>query len=218
MPNHSKPTVKEIRSVARTATRILKDEHLNCCVFGSLACNLYGTNRRPNDVDLVVMAGPYDLEQLKELLTIADRRFYLIPSQNPEAKYKVLYFRLRGRKRSCKVDILRPRIMTIPAIPRRRIEDIEGIPVMPISALLLMKLKGWSDSKVSKRTDALYKERNAVADINDLLAIAKERNLWMPSETWLPKTFQRRAVNRVQAYVNEVKGTDMFWDAIGYEV
>ncbi|KZT30072.1 hypothetical protein NEOLEDRAFT_1153437 [Neolentinus lepideus HHB14362 ss-1] len=212
------PTLEETRAVARTATRILTSHGLTCCAFGSLACNLYGTLRTPNDIDLVVMTRSYTQEELKDLIRRSDSRFYLVPSRKPFATYKVFYYRLAGYRRSCKVDILLPGIMNIPTITSGRIVKVHDIPVMPLSALLLLKLQGWSDHRASTRPDMIEKQYVDVQDINQLLRIASTRGLWMQSETWLPSDFLEAAGDRIAEYVDEYPSSGASWEAIGYDM
>ncbi|EPQ53004.1 hypothetical protein GLOTRDRAFT_15009, partial [Gloeophyllum trabeum ATCC 11539] len=202
--------------VARVATSILERNGLSCCVFGSMACNLYGTTRTPNDVDIVVMTSSYTQEELKELIRRSDSRFYLIKPKTPNATYRVFYFRLDGYRRSCKVDILLPGIMSIPTIPRGRITKVHDIPVMPLPALLLLKLQGWSDHKGSTRPDMVDKQYVDVQDVSELLRIAHNRDLWMPSETWLPSAFLDMGEERVERFVEEYTSTSDPWEAVGY--
>ncbi|TFK51206.1 hypothetical protein OE88DRAFT_1659024 [Heliocybe sulcata] len=210
------PTLEETREVARIATRILTDYGLTCCAFGSLACSLYGTSRTPNDVDLVVMTSTYSQEELKELIRRADSRFYLVPSKKLFATYKVFYFRLTGIRRSCKVDILLPGIMNIPTISSGRIVRVHDIPVMPLSAVLLLKLQGWSDHKGSTRPDMIEKQYVDERDITQLLRIAATQGLWMPGESWLPSEFLGTAHDRLLQFAEEYPSSAPSWEAIGF--
>lgn len=49
-PYHSTPlTGKEVRRAARAAVAVLEANGLDCCLFGSAACAIYGMeNREPN--------------------------------------------------------------------------------------------------------------------------------------------------------------------------
>lgn len=41
-------TGREIRKAARAAVSALEENNLNCCLFGSAACAIYGMDREPN--------------------------------------------------------------------------------------------------------------------------------------------------------------------------
>ena len=103
----------------------------------------------------------------------ADSRYYLLPSETPGAKYKVLFCRLPGymmEGRSVKVDILVPVTPRL-NIPRVFWEDttvIDDIPVMPLFDLLVMKMQGWRDHSASRREGSLDK---MMADITDICAL-----------------------------------------------
>ncbi|KAF7797996.1 hypothetical protein EIP86_009205 [Pleurotus ostreatoroseus] len=156
------PNSREIRDVARKAVKVFIDSGLECCLFGSAGCALYGNSRIPNDVDIVVITYQLSTEALKELLVKqASTSFYLRPAQTPGATYKVLFAKLapRGhRKRSCKVDVLVPGILNIPFVPTQHIVSLEDLPVMPLIALLLLKLQGWEDHRLSGRSDMQQKQ------------------------------------------------------------
>ena len=93
-------------------------------------------------------------------------KFYTMPSVDPSATYRKLYYRLpapEGRFRSCKVDILVPGTLSIPKLSRRRIERIRGIPVLPFCVLLILKIQGWRDHGKSLRLDQQAKHELDVA-------------------------------------------------------
>ncbi|KAF8813129.1 hypothetical protein BYT27DRAFT_7181711 [Phlegmacium glaucopus] len=94
-----------IRSLAaRTTVAILSELGLPCAIFGSMACNLYGNQRFPNDVDILVLPPPERAsiteEEIKALIVRhapPDYHFILKPARNPEATYKVLHFVAKPR-------------------------------------------------------------------------------------------------------------------------
>jgi hypothetical protein len=98
-------------------------------------------------VDLVVQTDLYTQERLKALLVTANPDFYLVAAKTPGATYRVLWCRLTGYRRSCKVDILLPGIMNIPRVPRELIKRVQNLPVMPLAGILLLKLQAWEDHR-----------------------------------------------------------------------
>ncbi|KAI0703897.1 hypothetical protein C8T65DRAFT_654564 [Cerioporus squamosus] len=225
-------TLDEIYDVVGKAVDIFEGYGLKSCLFGSAACSLYGVDRTPNDVDLVVLTRNHDQEELKQLLVDSDSDFYLVPSRNPSAAYSVLWCRLpshtsrrggrgrgRGRaQRRCKVDILVPGVLNIPDVPRRRVRMISGLPAMPLIPLLLLKLQGWSDHRDSPRADMQEKQYVDAEDIMELLEIAVERNqeVWQGNLSWMPRRLVRDSEVRVGEFVDEYPGSAMDWEAIGF--
>ncbi|KAF8970410.1 hypothetical protein BDZ97DRAFT_1652545 [Flammula alnicola] len=127
---------------ATIVIEIFKSNGISCAIFGSLASKLYGAQREPKDVDILVIQNinPPDSESSnKEVLSSEELKalvfrtrpgdFYLREARDTEATYKVLYFRpspsatrpARTQKQimhspdpECKVDILVPGIMHLP--------------------------------------------------------------------------------------------------------
>jgi hypothetical protein len=97
----------------------------------------------------------------------------------------VLFCRLPGwwiENRRVKVDILVPPTLRIPRIFASNIVLIDDIPVMPIFALLVMKVQGWQDHSTSSRQDFRDKVGADVTDIRALLNRAISERIWYPRE------------------------------------
>ncbi|EPS93281.1 hypothetical protein FOMPIDRAFT_1136505 [Fomitopsis schrenkii] len=190
----SPPIYEEIRDIARRAVVILREHVYLCCLFGSTACALYGVNRCPKDVDLIILRGE-DTAYFKQLLADSDDPFYLAPSRRRNAGYKVLWYRLPSPagspRRKCKVDILVPGILNIPNIPPWLIKHKLGLPVMSLLPLLMMKLQGWTDHRDSRRSDFQAKQHVDVEDIEELLSIACRTGTCIGGHSlnWLPSDF-----------------------------
>ncbi|KAF5344367.1 hypothetical protein D9758_013274 [Tetrapyrgos nigripes] len=229
------PTPQEVRRAARAAINIFESNDMACCLFGSLACHVYGMRYRdPKDVDLIVLKDQgNDPEELKQLLVASDDRFYLIDSINPDATYKVLYFSLltnrRGRQRSCKVDILttgRTTTLNIPPVPPECItyvapftKDDNRLPVMPLLALLMMKLQGWADHKHSREGHKQKKVGQDVRDVDALLEIVLNEwdvHLENQEERWLPRWFVKDSKERVDEYLKKFPGKKEGWERLGF--
>ncbi|KAI0321528.1 hypothetical protein OF83DRAFT_1051136 [Amylostereum chailletii] len=181
-------TWDEVVRVARRATDALNEQGFNCCVFGGTACSLWASSirRTPGDVDIVVMTNRYDPEYIKQSLVDADDRFFTTASVDRTATYRKLYFRLPGfasSGRRIKVDILVPPTLEIPWVSPAEIIPIDGIPVMPLFPLLVLKLQGWWDHRRSNRADFRAKESSDIEDIRGLVAEAKVERLWLSDET-----------------------------------
>jgi hypothetical protein len=173
------------------------------------------------------MTSHYDAEELKNLLVEADRTFHLTRPASEDADYQILWYKLppscNGRPRNCKVDILVPGTMGLPWIRASRIESVLlrntllSLPCMPLEALLLMKLRGWSDHRHSDRSDFQGKIPADENDIDQLLDICVENDVWFNRATWLSWFFRKNGFRRARAFVN-VKGQDERWRQLGFRV
>lgn len=176
-------------------------------------------------MDLVVLTTKYSQEQLKEILISADSSFYLVPSKDPRATYKVLWYRIGPdysryplRSSRCKVDILQPGIMNIPDVPNRHIKMIKDLPVMPLLLLLFMKLQGWTDHRDSPKDYMRLKKYDDLLDIIQLLDIAKRRGEKIGRGTsWMPEEFVRAATGRMEEHITHIPVVEAKWKAIGYK-
>ncbi|KAI0634435.1 hypothetical protein C8Q77DRAFT_1056218 [Trametes polyzona] len=191
-------TASQILDVARRTEEIYNSHGLRCCLMGSTASYLYGVERTPNDVDLVVLSVTYTQEHLKELLVGKDRNYLLVRSRNPTATYRVLWYRIPGTSQRCKVDILIPGVLN-----------------------LLLKLQGWSDHRASHRVDMRQKQRLDVRDINALLDIVCARNVQLTDADamWIPQTMKEAAIKTVRRYVTfaSPKSAEK-WKLVGFPV
>ncbi|KAH9835006.1 uncharacterized protein C8Q71DRAFT_710657 [Rhodofomes roseus] len=220
----SPPTYGEICDIANRAVTIFTECGYQCCLFGSTACALYGVTRCPNDVDLVVLATPNtSTEYLKQLLVNEPNDFYLVPSKKRDANYKVLWYRLppgaRGKKRKCKVDVLVPGMLNIPAVPSAQVAYARHLPVMPLLPLLLLKLQGWTDHRDSDRRDFRRKQHVDVEDVKELLSFACDLRVRIGSRElgWLPADFVEAAQNRIHEFVGEFPESVLRWRSLGFE-
>jgi len=216
-------TAREIRKAARAAITTLEGHNLRACLFGSAACAIYGMEHRvPNDVDVVVFTNR-DPEDIKDLLVSSNDKFYLVPSTNPQNTYQVLWYSFPAPqrwRRSCKVDILIPGLLSIPSIPASRIvgvEPFQDIPVMPFMALLLLKLRGWTDHLADPRRRMQEKTTIDEEDIDELLELAMEQyGAHLDNERWMPKWFIREAKERVEQYTEAWPDSAWSWSELGF--
>jgi len=182
---------------------------------------MYRMRRVPNDVDIVVLTESYGQEQIKALLVAQDPKFFLVRSRNRQAKYQILYYRLSSRG-FCKVDILLPGVMDIPSVPLSRITyaHVPDIPVMPLLAVLLLKLQGWTDHRDSERDDFQEKQYIDVDDIKEVLVILRRiyPKETLASESWMPALFVSAAKWRVDEFVEAFPDTRKHWGDIGFDV
>lgn len=166
---------------------------------------------------MIVMSNQYPTEDLKQLLVDHGKGFYKRASKQIGATYTVLYCRLSGYRRSCKVDILVPGVLNIPFVDSWRIQHIDGLPVLPLFALLLMKLQGWSDHRASSRSDMQAKQYTDLRDLSQLVAIAYRNGEHLDNAQWLPNDFLEAAKQRVENLI-EANQQPINWRRIGFDV
>jgi len=217
-------TKAEIETVSRATVAGLKSCGLTSCLVGGAACMTYGMTRVPNDIDIVVLDSGLTPEEIKRRLVSANPSFFLVPSTNPRNTYKVLWYNLRATSclfppsHACKVDVLVPGVLNIPSMPKHYIvhDPITRIPVMPFIAVLLLKLQGWADHRVSRRVDLQMKQYVDVRDICELLRIVtQDSEVHIRKESWLPESFVAAGRQRVAEFVLWHSDTSVHWRQIG---
>lgn len=166
---------------------------------------------------MIVMSNQYTPEVLKQLLVDNGKGFYKRASKKIGATYTVLYCRLSGYRRSCKVDILIPGVLNIPLVDSWRIQHIDGLPVLPLFALLLMKLQGWVDHRASSRSDMQAKQYVDLRDLAQLVTIASNNGEHIDNAQWLPESFLELAKQRVEDLI-EATRQPTNWRRIGFNV
>ncbi|KAK0462279.1 uncharacterized protein EV420DRAFT_1265780 [Desarmillaria tabescens] len=200
---------------AREATRILREQGYTFAIFGSLACYLYGNNRIPNDVDIVISSYACDPEAIKTLLVAANPElFYLVPSKSPQSSWNVLWYcdRRDKNKEKTKVDILRAGTHQLPILFSEAIVDKQGLPVVPISMLLLHKLKGWRDRMDSPEERHRRKYHSDARDVLSLLVIIVQgmNKQERKDATWW-RNFSLERFDDVFRYETDQRVTDFFY-------
>jgi hypothetical protein len=114
-------------------------------------------------------------EQIKQSIHDSSRSFYLERSAKPQETYKILYYRfdeIKGPRgfflgNKCKVDILVPGIMHLPALSPTHIQKLGGLPLLPFSVLMLQKLQAWDDHRNLRWTEPKKYAKSAI-DARDL--------------------------------------------------
>jgi len=213
-------TSSDVRRVCRKTIAVFKKHDLPCCLVGSAATTLWGVHRIPNDIDIVVMTVRHTQERLKQLLASEDSDFYLKSSTNPRNTYKIVWCKVPGTYRECKVDVLVPGIMNIPSISASRFVWFKDntLPSMPLLPLLLLKLQAWDDHRMatSRRPDLRAKQYVDVSDIDLLLIIAKNKGIHHRDGNALPGHFMMAAKQRVDSYILSYPTAKTAWQALGF--
>lgn len=177
------------------------------------------------DVDLVILDNKaQNTEALKEILRSDDSNFYFVAARDPNATYRVLWYKLASGRR-CKVDILTTGASTslnIPRVPDVHVQFRSGIvgndlPVMPLLALVLLKLQGWSDHRHSTKGFEQQKVRADRVDIEEMLKIARNADVKVgdPESEWMAMWFGTQMKKRVDEYVKKFPESFAQWVALG---
>ncbi|KAK0438706.1 uncharacterized protein EV420DRAFT_1735956 [Desarmillaria tabescens] len=144
---------------ATEVNHIFKKEGYTFAMLRSMACYLYGNERLPNDVDILMSSHTCDVEGLKNVLVSRNPDyFYLVDAKTPGADWKVPWYHDHG----------------LPMIFSEAIVDKQGLLVVPMSILLLHKLKEWKDNMESTERRLRSKHDADVGDIGSLLRIVLE--------------------------------------------
>lgn len=177
------------------------------------------------------MAGEITIEEIKHL--IADNSssdFYLVPSRNPTATHKILFYILTPahpdpespEHHACKVDLLLPGITGIPKrIPSEKIhyEDyFPDLPLIPLGVLLLMKVKAWHEHQLHGRIRTMKeKMRYDEADVRELLDLAVNEYLIRIGtvEAWTGWEWIEEMKEYVRKYVARFPDSTRLWEEIG---
>ncbi|KAK0190125.1 hypothetical protein F5146DRAFT_932209 [Armillaria mellea] len=211
------------------AIRLLRDSSYPCAIFGSAACYLYGNERPPNDVDILV-SSEAEAEVTKGYLVNRDPlHFYLKKARTPGATYRVLWYRHRqsiGEKvvlRS-KVDIVMAGTMMLPFLSSGSTVVKEGLPLVPLEMLLLHKLQGWYDHMTAPEPHKQKKQTVDVADVRRTLKIVLQgltgtgRSWARVALSFFQEEFQRLTVERVKLFCSAFPDCRDDWYQLGFEV
>ncbi|KAK0204352.1 hypothetical protein DFS33DRAFT_881778 [Desarmillaria ectypa] len=210
----------EVLETTRETIKVLSTLGFKCCLVGSVACSCYGMSRSPNDIDMVVLGCSLTQETLKRRVVATNPSFYLIAAKDPFATYKVLWYRLPGYRRSCKVDLLFPGVMNIPPVPpdsivrRQHVYDHETLPLMPFIPLLLLKLQAWMDHGESAKSYMKAKQPTDVADITELLNIYVTSGNLGELGSWIPESFLKAGRSRRRVFVRLYPHTAHHWGRV----
>lgn len=169
---------------------------------------------------MVVMTRSHGQEAIKRLITASDSTFYLVSSTNPRNSYKILWHRYPSISRAglaIKIDILVPPTLNIPFVEPHLITTRDSLPTMPLLPLLLLKLQGWDDHRLSAYENQRIKKYGYAEDVEELLAIALREGVGKYDDPWLPSIFTMLGESRISSFVRENPGTRGSWRQIGFQ-
>jgi hypothetical protein len=104
--------------------------------------------------------------------------------------------------------------MNIPNVPVERVLLIDGLPVMPLIPLILLKLQAWEDHRKALQSWQRAKQWVDSEDLGRLLPIAAHRKDNLKNEMWIPESFVRAAKVRLSLYL-VLYGEQDQWRRIG---
>ena len=203
--------------IAKQVVDILHKIHVECAIFGSLGCHLYGNERSPNvhprffiassfdsfvfqDIDLLALPPTgihITVEWLKRAIVKLDsENFCLELPKDPKATFRILYFIVDDKfapantfhKNKCKIDILFPNTLHLPSLPKNEIKWQHGLPIIPFSVLLLQKLQGWDDHRKMAEHYKYEKQFTDASDVQNLLKLEHVVSLRF-SQPWSDRRF-----------------------------
>ncbi|KAI5823102.1 hypothetical protein K523DRAFT_189484, partial [Schizophyllum commune Tattone D] len=156
------------------------------------------------------------------LVNIDPAHFFTRESRHPGATYRVLHYRSDAGDWTCKIDILVPGILHLPALALEYIVWIDELPVIPFALLLLQKLQAYHDHRYAAERHQYVRWEKDKADIEELLgleelvdAVIRERpwyNLSIFSEEFMALSRQR--VREFASYF----GYHATWQDMGFSV
>jgi hypothetical protein len=139
----------------------------------------------------------------------------------------MLYYRLNNVSSaqtvstSCKVDLVFPGTLRLPALPSTHISWDEGLPLVPFSLLLLQKLQGWDDHRISGENIKRLKQTTDVGDIKGLLGLSEMVPLQI-SRPWsdrllFDEEFETLSRERVRLYCSMFPECAESWGSLGFD-
>ncbi|KAG7451909.1 uncharacterized protein BT62DRAFT_882041 [Guyanagaster necrorhizus] len=210
--------------------RLLRGSGYSCAIFGSAACYLYGNERLPNDVDILV-SSLVEAEVIKGSLVNQDPlHFHLKKAKTPGATYKVLWYcyhqDIGGRimTRESKVDIVMAGTMMLPFLSSGSIIMQGALPLVPLEVLLLHKLQGWYDHMTAPELHKQRKQTTDVADIRRTLkivlqSVTRTKRSWARvALSFFQEEFQRLTTDRVKLFCSMFVDCKNDWYQLGFEV
>ncbi|KAL0062607.1 hypothetical protein AAF712_010541 [Marasmius tenuissimus] len=217
----------ELLQVSYAASCAVEEAGYQCYLFGSAA--VYFTcpdHRKPRDIDLVVFstsptAQKINAEQVKIAIRREDSRFYRVRAKSPGAKYTPFWFWFSDDPQapdfthSIKVDVVPFDIkdFRVPQVPvqslvRRTVfrwrGHEHGFWLVPPPALLIMKLKGWHDHRLSSKHWIREKTPTDIVDIQALLTVVEngQHTLTSHQQSWFPVWLIRQGRERAREFLD----------------
>ena len=172
-----------------------------------------------------------DAAELKDLvLRTNPRNFFLKLPCDPNADYRILWYRQYYHGPECKINILVPGTMHLPHLIVTYVVHLRDathsassiIPAVPFALLLLHKLQGWDDHRKAEEAYKNQKQHQDAADVRRLLALRHESELLAKTQPWdneelFSEEFRALTRERVKAYCEAFPDRSKEWKALGFE-
>ncbi|KAL4257150.1 hypothetical protein AB1N83_011200 [Pleurotus pulmonarius] len=221
-------TRSEVAQVTKLVMDAINALGFECMLMGETACSAHGGSRVSAGIDVVVLATSVDREALKRNLAAEDARFVLESPRDPNATHKVLLYEMPSTSpstylcRPCKISIAMPQIRNVPDVPVERIAyggpgEWQGLPLMPVVPLLILRLQDWTDHLHAKTPDLRDKRHTDARDIGELLEIAVRQAYGLDEDrAWMPASFIEGAERLIPGYIVIHPFTAYKWRRIGF--
>ncbi|KAH0578364.1 hypothetical protein H2248_003978 [Termitomyces sp. 'cryptogamus'] len=205
-----------INNAALALITILRRMNYTCALCGDLACYGFGIERVPKKLEALILApstrGVWpSLETLKVQLvqhSQGQSRFFI--SWDTQDNSNVLsYFdhTMKGNyEKICVIDI-----SFIETTAVHLIRDIDGLPFVPISYVVLQKLEEWAVPLSKTSTKA----RRAAADIIQAMLKLVHMLDNLDTEPLYPPLWDASR-ERVQRFISEYSGSAAVWKKLGF--
>ncbi|TFK18598.1 hypothetical protein FA15DRAFT_675147 [Coprinopsis marcescibilis] len=218
-------------NIAWDVVNTLRESGLRCAFFGCMGCRLYGNKRLPEDLDVLVLPLPGtspDREVIEKGMA-RNSQFFTTPVVDAARAHSLFRYipphmtlPPNFKKRFCKVDVVLPGPMNLPYLSEGQVNEVEGLPVVPVLVLLLHKLQGWEDRLKSAEMHKFRQHIANVEDIKDLLGRVGEMPVkmfrpWSEREL-LGEGFVDASKARVKRFCARFPETAIHWEGLGFEV
>ncbi|TFK23564.1 hypothetical protein FA15DRAFT_670386 [Coprinopsis marcescibilis] len=223
-----------LMTIARDVVNTLRESGFRCAFLGSLGYQLYGNRRLPEDLEVLVFPPPgslVDQEFIKRKMVNRNNQFYMEAVVDRTATYRVLFRAIPQHAvlppnftgRFCKVDVLLPGVMSLPYLNEGEVNEVEGLPVVPVLVLLLQKLQEWEvHFRCVTEPDKFKKHMVDMGDIKELLGRVVEMPVrlfrpWSERES-LGQDFVNASKVRVKRFCAKFPETVPHWEGLGFEL
>ncbi|KAF9008330.1 hypothetical protein BDQ17DRAFT_1422405 [Cyathus striatus] len=214
--------VDDIFKAASVASKIIAGNGYKCCMYGRAACFIYGLmDKDPQKIEILVWSpNVVNIEALEKGITESDNNFFLIPSRDPNATRKSLWYSLKpGHLGERNMTNCRRIYMfshgDFRDIPEDRIVHAKpyNIPLMPFFSLILMKVDLWHvlhmrDSHGMATTYSGY-------EVSELLRLAVDRYHFKVRETdyWIRGSVMEESMRSVSEFIKRYPNTGGYWQS-----